>query len=342
MKKSSSDSFDHEKENSKENGNVQWEGSSYRMSNVSPTRERNSNLRWESTSHGSSNSVTIKRQDSHTKQKQKTRNVGAVITWSFVVLALICIVGVIVVAVFFRSKPSDDAQLETIEVSLSATASPSLLSSQSPLETITDSPSPALSLPPLETVTDSPFPSSTLPPLGTITDSPLPTLQPQLIINGTILVTPDYVRLCPFTVEVKGASAYYVRLCYLYPPFRSGTDSRSPIRSYNSSGLPSLTYQPDIAFYVAPNSTVDVYVPIGVYEMYYCAGKTWYGIEDDLYGYFGNGKNGEQWFHADDVFDFYTSSDDQYITYHGHTVELYRQQDGNLETSKIDPAALPF
>lgn len=76
-----------------------------------------------------------------------------------------------------------------------------------------------------------------------------------------------------------------------------------------------------ITFYVRGNSSVDMLVPLGSFELTYACGPTWYGEkllfwEDTSYH------------RTLDVFEFYEDSDGIY----GWTIELYAQVDGNLES----------
>ena len=73
--------------------------------------------------------------------------------------------------------------------------------------------------------------------------------------NGEFFIVPYSERIAPLTVSVKGEYAYYVYLKSL-----------------------SASKNDNMAFYVSPNSTVDVKVPIGTYQIYYCCGEKWYGL----------------------------------------------------------------
>lgn len=139
------------------------------------------------------------------------------------------------------------------------------------------------------------------------------------INNGDILVYTGYKCLCPFSVSVSGNDGYYIYLQYQY----------APSSSYNSREYAG-GYESDLAFYVAPNSTVEIDVPIGVYKLYYAYGETWYGRmalfgEDTVYCT------------SDDLLEFYST----YEYYNGVTLELWAQYNGNFETTIIDERNFP-
>lgn len=176
--------------------------------------------------------------------------------------------------------------------------------------------------------------------------------------NGQILITPSYECLCPFEVSVQDDTAYYVYLKHMYAPTTSA-DKRQfsddtiqqfevagaaahkmTIEEYRKSNyyaserdlfaLSNTDIEGDIAFYIAPNSAVEINVPVGVYKLYYACGKSWYGL-DQLFG--------EETLYStsDELLEFYTD----YSTAYGHSLELWSQYDGNFETENIDATQFP-
>lgn len=139
--------------------------------------------------------------------------------------------------------------------------------------------------------------------------------------NGQILVKPTYRCCCPLSVSVMGEDTYYVYLEYQGEPEESTEKRLSTGRS------PS---QPDIAFIVEANGTADVEVPIGVYKLYYCSGKTWDGIAN---------KFGADTAYAssDDLLAFYTTEEQ----YTGHSLQLWRQENGNMSDYEIEENEFP-
>lgn len=124
--------------------------------------------------------------------------------------------------------------------------------------------------------------------------------------NEEILVYPAAELLCPLAVEVTGSKNYYIYL----------------------DSLTSDAY--DMAFMVSPNSYAEVEVPLGMYEIYYTTGTTWYGTEDRF------GDNAPC-YKCDGGFYFYEDGD----YYQGYSLELYLQYDGNLDTDEIPSNQFP-
>ena len=145
---------------------------------------------------------------------------------------------------------------------------------------------------------------------------------PVRVKNGQIIVSPDYEQVCPFSVETKSEHIYYVYLEYQRAP--SNTTVDRSLKS-NASGQ-----QGDISFIVTENSKVELDVPIGVYKLYYCVGTTWYGTKD---------KFGEEtgYYSSNELLDFY--ADSQY--YRGHSLELWKQSEGNFEDHTISEDSFP-
>lgn len=148
---------------------------------------------------------------------------------------------------------------------------------------------------------------------------PTSALTPVPIRNGMMLEYTGYECLCPFSVSVSGDDGYYIYLQYQYAPSNS-IQERKSINGYNS----------DVAFYVAPNSTVEIDVPIGVYKLYYAYGPTWYG-KTALFG------DNTVYCTSSELLEFY--ADYQY--YNGVTLELWPQYNGNFNTTVIDEKSFP-
>jgi len=85
-----------------------------------------------------------------------------------------------------------------------------------------------------------------------------------------------------------------------------------------------------MGFYVKAGKTVEVDVPVGVYQLYYAYGKTWYGKEKR----FGPDT---VFCTSDEYLDFYT---DDSTTY-GHTLSLILQTYGNFDSRNIKEADFP-
>ena len=76
-----------------------------------------------------------------------------------------------------------------------------------------------------------------------------------------------------------------------------------------------------LSIFIHPGKTVETKVPFGDYDLYYATGEIWYG-EDYLFG------PNTEFYQADNVFKFYLQGDHMI----GSTVELIKQQFGNLDT----------
>lgn len=85
-----------------------------------------------------------------------------------------------------------------------------------------------------------------------------------------------------------------------------------------------------ITFIAHPGKTVTVQVPLGEFRMFYATGTQWFG-EDELFG------DKTEYYEADGFMQFYVEGD--YIKY--QTVELIKQEKGNLETYPIDEFSFP-
>jgi curved DNA-binding protein CbpA len=84
------------------------------------------------------------------------------------------------------------------------------------------------------------------------------------------------------------------------------------------------TARPVAAIFIRAGQSVSLKVPLGYYEIKYAMGTTWYGTKY----LFGPETTVAK---ADKTFDFLIDNEQV----HGHTVELIKQQGGNLHTSEI-------
>ncbi|MEQ1486526.1 J domain-containing protein [Methyloglobulus sp.] len=84
--------------------------------------------------------------------------------------------------------------------------------------------------------------------------------------------------------------------------------------------------QPIGSYFIRSGESIDIKIPLGTYEIKYASGTKWQGI-DYLFG------SETTYSKAESTFKF---SFDGYH-YSGYTVELIMQQNGNLETSRIQP-----
>lgn len=81
------------------------------------------------------------------------------------------------------------------------------------------------------------------------------------------------------------------------------------------------------SYFIRSGESISVEVPVGSYEIRYASGKNWYGPTylfgpDTLYS------------KADSIFDFTFNG----YQYSGYSVELIMQPNGNLSTSRLNPA----
>lgn len=85
-----------------------------------------------------------------------------------------------------------------------------------------------------------------------------------------------------------------------------------------------------LSFVVYPGETVSVEVPLGKYRLFYATGMNWYG-DDDLFG------KETRYYETGDVLEFYKTEVE--IMY--QSVELIKQEGGNLETDPISESDFP-
>lgn len=159
---------------------------------------------------------------------------------------------------------------------------------------------------------------------------PTATPKPVTLSNGKKFIIPSYECICPFTVETKTDSGtvgdyyYYVYLKY------KGASKKSKDDREKKSGLAGYGNESDIAFCVKAGRSIKIDVPIGKYELYYATGTTFYGTKY-LFG------SRTVCTKADTILEFYT--DGKY--YQGHTVTLYKVENGNMSTREIDESQFP-
>jgi len=124
--------------------------------------------------------------------------------------------------------------------------------------------------------------------------------------NGEIYNTPTSECLAPLSIKASRGKSYYVVLDHIKSP----TD--------------------DMSFMIKPNSTAEVTVPLGEYEIYYACGDTWYGTEH----HFGSETSYNK---CEGTFEFYF--DGEY--YQGWSLELIEQYNGNMDTDVIPASEFP-
>lgn len=159
-------------------------------------------------------------------------------------------------------------------------------------------------------------------PEKTIPAEPTPTLKPVSAFNGQMLLYPSFERICPLSVSVPSEENDY----YIYLAFRKGPSHSTVWRKSTAASR----VEDDLAFYVKAGNTVEVDVPVGVYQLYYAYGKTWYGKENR----FGPDT---VFCTSDKYLEFYT---DDSTTY-GHTLSLILQTYGNFDSRNIKESEFP-
>ena len=131
-------------------------------------------------------------------------------------------------------------------------------------------------------------------------------LMPKTITNGHIVEYPSDEMLAPLGIYADSSSNFYIRL-----------------RSLDNSSN-------DMGFLVKRGDMAEVSVPLGEYEIYYATGESWYG-PDYLFG------EETRRYQCEGTFDFY--DDGEY--YQGWTLELYLQDNGNMDSDPIDASQWP-
>ena len=145
---------------------------------------------------------------------------------------------------------------------------------------------------------------------------------PVFLSTSRVMKIPAYKVTCPFTISVpSGSNDYFVYLKYIRTP----TNSVSQRERRSSTGTGT-----DISFYVKSGDSFDTEVPIGVYQLYYTCGETWYGV-DERFG------SSAPTFKSNDLLAFY--DDGEYMC--GHTVQLWMQTNGNFDRTSIPASEFP-
>ena len=151
--------------------------------------------------------------------------------------------------------------------------------------------------------------------------TPTPASQAIHISSSRILKEPSYEGTCPFTIVLpSGDKDYYIYLKYLEPSEKSVTD-----RDKISSGDID-----DVAIYIKATETFSCKVPVGVYQLFYTLGDTWYG-PDEQFG------TGSPTYKSDDLLEFYNEGN----RWMGHTIELRPVRNGNLDRTRISRSEFP-
>lgn len=122
--------------------------------------------------------------------------------------------------------------------------------------------------------------------------------------HGTVTDFSGQRRVAPFEVVTRAGANYYGKLALFSNP-----------------------KEPVIEFFVVGGQPFKVAVPVGVYELRYAAGDTWFGKP----AYFGPCGSFSK---ADRAFEFSFTGDG----YSGFTVELILQRNGNLSSTSLQAA----
>jgi DnaJ-domain-containing protein 1 len=102
--------------------------------------------------------------------------------------------------------------------------------------------------------------------------------------------------------------------------------TRGQDRHYFVKVVDHVTGEPVATMFVRGGQTAEALVPLGSYRVKYATGETWYG-EDYLFG------PETSYSEAAERFDFVNNG----YQYSGYTLELFLQQNGNLQTNRISP-----
>lgn len=130
-------------------------------------------------------------------------------------------------------------------------------------------------------------------------NAPQPTFNEAPIPISAGVLERAYAGVAPLGIETHPGSNYYVKLV-------------------------DMAGRTVMAMYVEGGRPFETEVPLGIYEMRYASGKTWYGTKH-LFG------PETAYAKADSRFEF-TFDGNQY---NGYTVELFLQNNGNLSTSTM-------
>ena len=136
------------------------------------------------------------------------------------------------------------------------------------------------------------------------------------ISSSRIVKEPSYEGTCPFRVILPiGDEDYYIYLKYLEPSEQSITN-RDAISNDSVD---------DVAIYIKANDEdFTCKIPVGVYQLFYTFGDTWFG-PDERFG------KGAPMYKSDHLIEFYNDGK----TLMGHTVKLQPVRNGNLETTPV-------
>jgi len=141
------------------------------------------------------------------------------------------------------------------------------------------------------------------------------------ISSSRMLKESSYEGTCPFSVVLpNGDKDYYIYLKYIQPSTKSVMD-RNKTSNENVD---------DVSIYIKAHDNYSCKVPVGVYQLFYTLGDTWYGT-DERFGI------GAPMYKSDDLLEFYYDGNKWY----GHTIELRAVANGNLDRTKISGSEFP-
>jgi hypothetical protein len=165
-------------------------------------------------------------------------------------------------------------------------------------EVMVSIPSPDDSTAPTTSPTAYPLPS---PPTSIAEEPAAPELVREPISPGIVFNETGREGVAPLNIVTPDGQDYFVKL------------------------VDSATGEDAVGLYVRGGSTAKFNVPLGIYDIRYASGTTWYGLED-LFG------PATTYAEANRTFDF-RKEDDQYA---GYTLTLIMQEGGNLDTRTIE------
>ncbi len=125
---------------------------------------------------------------------------------------------------------------------------------------------------------------------------------PVTVSPGILWVRTNRPRVAPFEVVTRAGDDYYIKL----------------VDAYSDNDV--------VGMFVRGGETLEVLVPLGSYRMRYAYGDVWRGERQ----HFGPGEM-TQFSEVDETLRFVETT----YAYEGHTIELIRQLDGNLEVGNI-------
>jgi len=141
--------------------------------------------------------------------------------------------------------------------------------------------------------------------------------------NGEIIDPPYDEGLAPLTIKTSGSDNYYIVLRDLAPESEADTAFKKMMAS-REKGLNGMS------FFVAGGQSAEVLIPLGEYEIFYTAGKDWYGSHRLF-------NEDTQHYKCEGTFAF----EEKNGHYQGWTLELYEQANGNMDTIPIDKSDFP-